>query len=125
PRFPIALQADRVEQPVVLGAVALEEKAQVQQRLGEQLPVLQQERDEQATDAAVAVEKRVDGLELDVHERGADERRQVVVAVDVLLKIAEKTCQLLGRRRDENGVARTSAADPVLAASQLARLLAG
>ena len=72
--------------------MALEEKAQVKQRLGEQLPVLQQERDEQATDAAVAVEKRVDSLELDVHEGGADERRQVVVAVDVLLKIAEETC---------------------------------
>jgi len=72
--------------------VALEEKAQVKQRLGEQLPVLQQERDEQATDAAVAVEKRVDSLELDVHEGGADERRQVVAAVDVLLKIAEETC---------------------------------
>ena len=72
--------------------MALEEKAQVKQRLGEQLPVLQQERDEQATDAAVAVEKRVDSLELDVHEGGADERRQVVAAVDVLLKIAEETC---------------------------------
>ena len=72
--------------------MALEEKAQVKQRLGEQLPVLQQERDEQATDAAVAVEKRVDSLELDMHEGGADERRQVVVAVDVLLKIAEETC---------------------------------
>ena len=72
--------------------MALEEKAQVKQRLGEQLPVLQQERDEQATDAAVAVEKRVDSLELDMHEGGADERRQVVAAVDVLLKIAEETC---------------------------------
>jgi len=27
-----------------------------------------------------------------MHEGGADERRQVVVAVDVLLKIAEETC---------------------------------
>ena len=53
--------------------------------------MLQQERDEQATDAAVAVEKRVDSLELDMHEGGADERRQVVAAVDVLLKIAEET----------------------------------
>jgi hypothetical protein len=35
--------------------------------------VLQKERDEQAADAAIAVKVRLNRLELDVHEPGADE----------------------------------------------------
>ena len=66
PALEIALAADAVEAPVVLGAMLLEEEAQVQERFAQQLPVLEQERDEQAADAAVAVEGGVDCLELRV-----------------------------------------------------------
>jgi hypothetical protein len=89
PRIPGGFEADRVQQPVVLGAVALEEEAQIEERLGEQLPVLEQQRDEQAADATVAVEIGVDGFELHVHERGADEKRKLRLAVNVLLEVAQ------------------------------------
>jgi hypothetical protein len=70
PAFPVALYAHRVEATVVVLAVPFEEEAQVEQRLGQQLPVLEQQCHEQASDAAVAVEVRVDGLELHVQEPG-------------------------------------------------------
>src|SRR5229473_8053697 len=66
----------------------------------------------------------MDGLELPVHERGAHKGRQVVVAMDVLLEVPQQTPQLLRRRWNEDGVARASAADPVLAAPQFPWLLA-
>jgi hypothetical protein len=56
-----------------------------------------------AADAAVAVEVRMDGLELHVHECGADQRRELIVAMDVLLEIAQEPAQLLRRRRHEDG----------------------
>ena len=98
--------------------MALEEEAQIQERLGEQLPVLEQQRDEQAADAAIAVEIGMDGFELHVHERGADERRELRLAVDVLLQVTQERAQLLRRRWNEDRVARAGAADPVLAAAQ-------
>jgi hypothetical protein len=65
----------------------------------------------------------MDGLELHVHERGADDGRQIVVAVDVLLEVAEQAPDLLRWRRNKDGIARAGASDPVLAAAHLARLL--
>ena len=103
----------------------LEEEAQVEERLGQQLPVLEQQRHEQASDAAVAVEVGVDDLELYVQESGTHERRQRVVCVQVLLERAEHLAQHLRRWRHVRGVAGTASADPVLAATHLARKLLG
>ena len=83
------------EPPVVLGAVALEEEAEVQQRMRQQLPVLEQQRDQQTADAAVAIEIRVDGLELHVREADAHQRRKLVVGMEVLLEVAQQPGQLL------------------------------
>src|SRR5439155_12138283 len=84
--------------------------------------MLQQERDQQSPDAAVPVEIGVDSLELNVHQSGAYERGQPVVAMDVLLDIAEQPAEFMRWRRHESGVAGPCAADPILAPSDLARL---
>lgn len=59
----------------------MERQAQIKDRRIEQSPVLDQHGDQQATDAAVAVKERVDGLELDMGEARFDQRVQRVVAV--------------------------------------------
>jgi hypothetical protein len=98
----------------------LEEEAQVEEWRGQQLPVLEQQRHEQASDAAVAVEVRVSGLELHVQEPGAHERRQRVVCVQVPLERAEHLAERLRRWRHVRGVAGAASADPALAATHLA-----
>ena len=60
---------------VVVVAVPLEEEAQVQERRRQELPVLEEQRDQQSSDAAVAVEVGVNGLELNVEQSRAHERR--------------------------------------------------
>src|SRR5438094_325084 len=102
----------------------LEEEAEIQERLRKQSPLLQQQRDQKPPDATVPVEIGVDALELHVHQRGADERGQLVVTMDVLLEVTEQPPELVRRRRHKGGVARTCAADPVLGAADLARLSA-
>ena len=47
--------------------------------MGEDAVVAEQQRDEEAAGAAVAIEEGVDGLELRVGEAGADEGGHVVV----------------------------------------------
>src|SRR6516162_7481445 len=68
PRLPVSAAADFAQQPVVFGPMALEEETQVEQWCREQLPVLEQKRDQQTPNAPIAVEVRVDGLELDVRQ---------------------------------------------------------
>ena len=117
-----ALAADAVEAPVVLGAVLLEEEAQVEERFAEQLPVLEQERDEEPPDAAVAVEVGVDCLELRVAEPCPDECRQfAALIVDEALEAGQEFAHRVRRRGDVGRVAGTGAANPVLAASDLSR----
>src|SRR4051812_22816773 len=79
PLFPRALRSDTLEVVVVGVPMLLEVEAQVQQRLREHLVGAEQQRDQEPTDAAVAVEKRMDRLELDVSERGLDEDRRRAV----------------------------------------------
>jgi hypothetical protein len=113
PCFPVAGFADVLEQLVIARAVFFQVEAQVEQWLRQHAIVTEQKGDEKAADAAVAVEEGVDRLELDVSERGADERRHGLV-VEKLLQCAEAVEDVVGRRRDEEGVAGARAADPVL-----------
>ena len=63
------------------------EEAQVEDGLGQGALCAEQERDEQTPDPAVAVEKRVDRLELSVAQRGLDEQwRAVRDVVEELLE---------------------------------------
>ncbi len=87
--------------------------------------MVQQQGDQHPPQAAVAVEVGVDGLELDVRQRDTQQRRQVVVGVDIPFKITEQIGDLLWWRRHKHGIAGAAAPDPVLRAAQLAWLLGG
>ena len=122
PLFPGAVGADALEEFVVGAAVFFEKKAEIEERLGQDAVVAEQHRDEEAAGAAVAVEERVDGLELRVGEAGADEGGHVVVVKEEFER-AHAREDLVGRGRDEEGVAGARAGDPVLRGAEFAGLL--
>ena len=69
PGFPVPVFA-HVLQPVVVGLVVLFEiQAEVQQRLAQHAALTQQKGDQQAAESAVAVEERVNRLELHMRKR--------------------------------------------------------
>lgn len=76
PCFPVAVLADAIEQFVVAAAVLLEEQAQLEQRLLQHPGIDQHQHDQQPAQSAVAVQKRVDGLELHVGQGGPHQHRQ-------------------------------------------------
>src|ERR1700690_829514 len=57
--------------------------------------MLEQQCDEQPTDTAVPVEVGMDGLELNMCQPNANERRQAILRVKVLLEVRQERCQLL------------------------------
>ncbi len=95
---------------VVLLPMTLEVVGQVEDRLLQRAALAQQKRDEEPTDAAVAVEKRMDGLELRMRQTDLHEQRQVVLLVKKRLECAERRRHLRGRRR--NDVASASVQPP-------------
>jgi hypothetical protein len=63
------------------------------------------------------------GLELDMQKPDPYERRQVALVVNGAFKVAQELGQPMRWWRNEAGVARSHASDPVLRAPQLARQL--
>ncbi len=103
----------------------LQVPAEVQQRFGQQAAVFEQRRDQQAPDASIAIEERVDGFKLGVRQRNPHQRRERArLVVNELLKIAQQAGYPIRRRRHKSGVARTGATDPVLRTPQFPGLLA-
>ncbi len=122
PRLPVALAAHAVEQVVVGRAVPLQVEAEVEERLVQYRRATEHQRDEQPADATVAVEERVDGLELHVREsRTHKDRQAIAVRVEEALQVGHAVLDRRVRRRDETGVPGPRAADPVLRAPELAR----
>src|SRR5438874_1804341 len=121
PLPPLASLRHAEQARVVLLARALEEGAQVEERRGQHALGDEQQRDEQPSDAPVAVEEGVDGFELRVHERGVNEWGERVVVQEVLPG-AEALHEAVRRRRHEGGVGERASrrADPVLAAPETA-----
>ena len=74
PPLPVASEPDRHQPVVILGPVGLQVIAQVEQRALEDLPLAEQEGDQEPSHAAVAVDERVDGLELGVGQGAIDAR---------------------------------------------------
>ncbi len=71
--------------------------------------------DQHAADAAVAIEEWMDRLELHVCEPGLDQRRERVVRVQPLLEGGQSGRDLIMWQWHETSVARPRTADPVLA----------
>src|SRR5712672_2938981 len=69
PRFPCAVCADRLKQRIVPSPVPLEMQAEVEPRVFELAFGDKKQRNENSSDAAVAVEKWMNGLELRMCER--------------------------------------------------------
>ncbi len=107
PLLHLTALSDSLQSVVVVGPVGLEEATQVQQRARQQVTFDQEEDDQQAPEPAVAVEERVDRLELVMGERGRDERRQVVIVVDESLEVGERCAEIVdGWRHKRRGVRR-------------------
>src|SRR5262245_42432358 len=100
--------------------MSLEVVREVQDRLGESTPFAEEKRDEQATDASVAVKKRMHCLELRVGDSYLEEQRDVVILVQECLEVSKSPGHLLWRRRNKRGVCerRASRSNPVLSPSQ-------
>ena len=79
------------------------------------------EGDEQAAEAAVAIEERMDGLELDVGEGGLEQRAGFDrLVVEEKFEGSHGFQHRVGRRWDEPGISGARSADPVLAGAELA-----
>lgn len=63
------------------------------------------------------------GLEPDMCQTDANNRRQAILRVKVLLEICQERRQLFRGRANESGVAGTRPTNPVLTAANFARLL--
>src|SRR5262245_62639149 len=124
PRLPFPLGSNPTEQAIVLAPVLLEVETQVEEWLAQHSGMTEKKRDEQAADPSVSVEERMDGLELDVGEAGAQQHGQ-----PVLLRMQEslESAHAVGNHRvgwrHEGGVARTAPADPVLRATEFTGLV--
>ena len=123
PRRPLVVRAHALEQRVVLVAVALEERREVQQRPREALALDEEQRDEQPAQPAVAADERVDALELRVEHGALDEVGQRAALLQELLERGQRVRQQVDRRRHvgrgrHGGAGR---AEPVLRGAELAR----
>jgi hypothetical protein len=117
PRLPIPRLPHLVEQGVVLCAVRFEVEAQIQHRLRQHPLGTKQQGDEEAAQTAVAVEERVDSLELHVGQRRLHQRRRARrLIVQEPLQVPHAEEHLTRRRGHEDRIPGPRAADPVLTA---------
>lgn len=120
----VARQADTGQGIVVTAPVAFEKVRQVQRGLGQQPVADQVKRNQQPPDAAVAVQKRVDGFELVVADGQPDQMGHGNDwVVPKLFQIAHQFGHAVLVWRNERRIGQVGAANPVLADAELSRLL--
>ncbi len=122
PLLPASIVADRLQFVIVLLPVFLEEMGQVQNGFLQHFALAKQKGNEQPSDAAVAVKKRVDGLELCMRETNFDQKRQIILAVDETFPVREVFAHPMGRGWNEDSLSECASgrADPVLSGPQFA-----
>ena len=126
PDLPVAGAPGVIQELVVGAPLALEVKAEVEERIAQESGVAEHEGDQEASHAAVAVEEGVNGLELDVGQAGlGEDGKPVVRVVDEPLQVGHALLDVVGWRGNEDRVAGTRAADPVLGSPELAGHLGG
>jgi len=113
PRFVRSLLSHCLEAPDVLVSVPLQVPRQVKEGCMEHASFDEIEVDEEPSQPSVAVQEGVDGLELVVKERAADENRKRRLLVEEPLEIRHRIGYELGRRCNEDCLGWTSTADPV------------
>src|ERR1035441_2863965 len=128
PTLPVALEPNGRQVRKVLVSMAPEVGAQVQDWGLQHTALAEQQGDEQPPDPAVAVEERMDGLELRVDQPADDQegeaRVQTVSSMDVLLEGTDGLFHHLGRWWDEGSLRQGAPGrpDPVLGGSELPRV---
>ena len=124
PRLPVTCFAHLAQEPEVGVAVSIEMETHVEERLPQHAGVEEHEGDEYSSHPAVSVQERVDRLELQVGQGDSDQRRHPVVAgVEEEFQVSHAPVHGASRRGYEGRVARPGAADPVLRAAEVARVL--
>ena len=98
PAVPVAVRADAHQTAVVVVAVTFDVFGQIQQRLRQPAAFDQEQGDEQAADAAVAVEKGMDRFEMLVHQRALDQVGQFAAGVNEGFPGRQSVVHLLRRR---------------------------
>ena len=111
----------RVQFLVVLLAVLLEVQAGIQQWFVQNVLMTEHQRDEEAPDPAIGVEKRMKGFELHLGKGRFDHR--IHRLMQVLLEIGKTRLQMRGWRCHERCVSGTRAPDPLLGVTEFAGLL--
>jgi hypothetical protein len=123
PLLPIAIQADVLKEFVVGLAVALEVKGEIEERLAEDTLRAENEGDEQTAETTIAIEERVNGLELDVSEGGLEQRAgRNRIVVQEFFQRSHAIQGEFRRRRNEAGIPGTGTAEPILRALEFAGL---
>src|SRR5690606_21933187 len=123
-RFPSAPLAHLLQKAIVVGPVRLQIEAEVQEWPPQGSMDAKVQRHQQAPDAAITVEERMDRLELHVKQPGLDEgRKPRLIFMHEGFECGEAGIEFRYRRRDEQRVRWASAADPVLRAPELAAAL--
>ncbi len=108
PGFPCPVLAHLLKQAVIVGAMRFQIQAQIEERLAQHTVDAQVQRYQQATDPAVSIQERVDGLELDMQQPGLDQCGQTrAILVYEALKRIETSIHLGRRWRHEQCVAWT------------------
>src|ERR1051325_2989404 len=99
-----------------------EKSAEVQQWLSQCAVVAQQQRKQQAANAAIAVAEWMNRFELIVSDRQPYEKRIRQGGVEKALEVVERRLHLLHRRRNVDRIVQPSArrADPILRLPKLA-----
>ena len=101
-----------------------EVEAEIENRLAQHLLIAEQQRNQQTTQAAIAVQKRVNRFKLHMRQRRLDQHRHGLRAVvQKKLQLAHAVHHFFGRRRNKGRIAGARAANPVLAAPKFPRCL--
>ena len=93
PFDPGAVAGDGQQQAVVVGLALDDVARQVQHRMVQQFLLYQHQQVEHAAGAAVAVGEGMDGLELVVRHRHADQRIDIALLMDEALPVGELVAQ--------------------------------
>jgi hypothetical protein len=103
--------------------VLLEVETQIEDWFPQRTGGAQQKCDEQPAQAAIAIEERMNRLELHVDQPGLDKQREArAFVVQKQFERAHAIEDHLGRRRHEGRIPGASAADPILTAPEFTRL---
>src|SRR3954464_3089393 len=124
PSLPIAVIANCGEPIVVLLSVCLQVDTEIEQRTVENLALAEQKCQEQTSNSAVAIQKRMNGFELRMRKATVNQRRKRLAVVEKFLESAQRLVHRWHRRRDECRVLQRAVRrpDPVLRAPKLSRI---